>query len=971
MGLELIVGPANAGKVALLYSRFLATLDEGRPTLLVVPGAAARRRAEADLLARRPVLLGGRVLAFDELVEEIAARAGVARPRLGGAARLVALRRLDERLGRPLGRAPGTVEAIARALDRLGSAGLEPAALPPGDARLATLARIQAAWWEELDRLGATDLARLRATAPALLARDPAAWDGEELLVEGFDDLSPSQAAVIHLVAWRGHVVATLPYVQGRQAFLAVQPAATALQGQARVLPALAGLRPVEPVVRELVDDAAGRPAVLRAVAERLAEEAPRTPAPEPDEDALALIAVAGARAEADVVLAEVVRALAEGVPPDGIAVIAPGDPRATRRGVVAALVRAGIPVAGGGAQPLPATPFGTALLRLLRTAWSPDATRADLFAFLRSPWSGRARASVDRAEAWTRRRAQHDLAEVLAAIDRDIGTLPRPLRAAQADGPASEAAAGAVRAMLAAAHTLDGRATGHDAAADARAAAAALRTLAEVARVAPDATRIEVVGALERTQAAGVPAAGVHVVDARGARGLSVDVAIVLGLEDGRFGAGAAADPLLAGIDGVGEALPVDAARHLLYVAVTRARRRLAVVWRAADDDGRPLPQTALADDLARALGATRLVPQRTRGLADVAFAVEDAPTGRERARAVARLAVADLERARHVAIADGIRPRLDRAVNARERHPRPTGARARAHLAARVRFGITEIERFADCSAWWFAERFLDPVELDRALADPRVRGTIAHAALAEFHRRVPGEFGRDHLRPDDADRAVALVGRLVREALERQRLPVVTLDDRLVERRLLRDLARVVRAECARPSPLAPRYIEKSIEVGLGDGLTVSGKVDRIDAEAMFPTHAVVWDYKSGATITPGARLLAEGRVQLPLYLRAARDQLGLEPVAGFYRALRTGAMRGIADGSRADELPPGLVSTDIVDHGAFTSLLDEAVELAAGKAERIRRGDVRHDPISGSCPAHCPWPGVCRVRDRRWS
>ena len=40
MGLDLILGPANAGKVAELYARFLERLRAGEPAILVVPDAA-------------------------------------------------------------------------------------------------------------------------------------------------------------------------------------------------------------------------------------------------------------------------------------------------------------------------------------------------------------------------------------------------------------------------------------------------------------------------------------------------------------------------------------------------------------------------------------------------------------------------------------------------------------------------------------------------------------------------------------------------------------------------------------------------------------------------------------------------------------------------------------------------------------------------------------------------------------------
>ena len=80
MGLSLVVGPAHAGKVALLLGRYLDVLE--RDPWLVVPNRADVERVERDLLRRRPALLAGRIGTFDDLFEQIVAgdpeRRGVA-----------------------------------------------------------------------------------------------------------------------------------------------------------------------------------------------------------------------------------------------------------------------------------------------------------------------------------------------------------------------------------------------------------------------------------------------------------------------------------------------------------------------------------------------------------------------------------------------------------------------------------------------------------------------------------------------------------------------------------------------------------------------------------------------------------------------------------------------------------------------------------------------------------------------------
>src|SRR3954470_20839872 len=69
-GLGLLVGPANAGKVALLLDRYLARLAD--EPFLIVPNRSDVARCEGGLLERSGCLLGGAIGAFDDLCERIA-----------------------------------------------------------------------------------------------------------------------------------------------------------------------------------------------------------------------------------------------------------------------------------------------------------------------------------------------------------------------------------------------------------------------------------------------------------------------------------------------------------------------------------------------------------------------------------------------------------------------------------------------------------------------------------------------------------------------------------------------------------------------------------------------------------------------------------------------------------------------------------------------------------------------------------
>ena len=63
MGLNLITGPANAGKVALLLRRYLDALPA--EPYLIVPNRSDVEERERELLEIQPALLGGSIVTFD------------------------------------------------------------------------------------------------------------------------------------------------------------------------------------------------------------------------------------------------------------------------------------------------------------------------------------------------------------------------------------------------------------------------------------------------------------------------------------------------------------------------------------------------------------------------------------------------------------------------------------------------------------------------------------------------------------------------------------------------------------------------------------------------------------------------------------------------------------------------------------------------------------------------------------------
>src|SRR3954470_18104594 len=153
MGLSLLAGPANAGKVALLLERYLARLDD--EPFLIVPNRSDVDPVERDLLARADCLLGGSIGTFDDLFERIAGADPERRPVVSPSQRVLAVRRAVEAAeGLSVGRSArfaGFVDTLLSALSELESGLLDPGDLD-GD-----LGVLYAAYRAELDRIGHWD----------------------------------------------------------------------------------------------------------------------------------------------------------------------------------------------------------------------------------------------------------------------------------------------------------------------------------------------------------------------------------------------------------------------------------------------------------------------------------------------------------------------------------------------------------------------------------------------------------------------------------------------------------------------------------------------------------------------------------------------------------------------------------------------------------------------------------------------
>jgi ATP-dependent helicase/DNAse subunit B len=969
VGLSLLAGPANAGKVALLLERYLARLDD-EPTL-IVPNASDVDRVERDLLARSGCLFSGTIGTFDDLFGRLIRNDPEQRPVATDAQRALIVRRaLASASLNGLSRSARTGGFADTLLSTLGE--LEQGMLDPDDLS-GDLAQLYAGYRSELDRLKLWDRDLLRRRAAERLQSDLDAWHGEPVFAYGFEDLTGAEWSLLDALSGRTEVEVSLPYEPGRVAF-------ASLSRTAEDLSSLADGR-----IEELAPRSSEYAHPALAHLERaLFEESP--PPPPEIGDGIRFFEGAGARGTLELVGEELIALIRSGIPAEQIALVAPSV-ESWRAPLETVLGGLDVPYAVESRVRLGATPLGHALLHFLRYAWL-EGGRRDLFAFLRSPYSGLARSSVDYVEGRLRGRAIHTPGRVEEETEK-LREAPIPalgeLRAASSPTVGIRAL---IRSMLRSAYGTEAPPAGETSRLDLRAYDAALRLLDELeafGRLAEeDVTPEDAVAALERAEvrASTGEQGRVAVVDLLRARTRRYEVVFVLGLEEGSLPRRTRTSPFLD--DDTRRELgarlerpdQVSRDRYLFYTACTRATRRLYLVREAATDDGGPREPSPFWEEVAAVFDEDDVArATQRRALSSLTWGLEAAPSERERLRALALLAVTDVEGARALADANDWQRRLTRARNALQRQTKLTSPVLLDWFGNKTTFGVTELERFADCSSAWLFERIVSPKTID-AEADAMLRGSVAHSALHKFYAGLPKEVGHDRVTAENLERARGFLRQCLDDAMRGGvRLELTDLQEAELDQSLWSDLQGFLEDEAKSPVEFLPRRFEvgfgsersaPELQRGLhlGENLYLSGKIDRIDVDP-YSARGIVQDYKSGRTVHSAKQIDDELKLQIPLYMLVLRDLVGIEPLGGVYRALAGARMtRGLLHADASEDLP-GFQKNDYLPSEEFWALVETSRDRGREYAQRIRAGDVTHDPKGGTCPTWCDLWTMCRV------
>ncbi|WP_354698209.1 exonuclease [Paraconexibacter sp. AEG42_29] len=997
MPLTLVTGPANAEKARIVLDA--VQLAAPREPLLVVPtreDVLVYRRE----LAARGLVFGADVQTWSGLSRAVtrAASSQVKLPRaVGGLSRdrvaALAVQRTTLRVLGASARTPGFTGTLLRLFDELGERRVTPArwhvamrawaAADPPRADYATdLAALYGAYQRGLEALGRVDAPMRTVAAHDALRTAPASWPGRPVFLYGFDDLDVLQLDAIETLAVHcgADVMVSLPFEAGRAAFA----------GRAATYQDLMALGATEQVLPPVDThySPASRPVLHHLERAVLEPDAPRLPAAG---DALLLLQGGGERAELELVAAHVARLIAEGTPAGEIAIVLR---RPETQAALVERVLAGyeIPFVLRRTLPLGHTALGRGLLAMARCALL-DGTADDLLTWLRTPGLVRDSARVDRLEADVRRQGLASARQARAEWERGpwkLHELDR-LRAARRDGPRAlcEQLAADVMRLFTRPHDGTGRiltdAERHEArvAGQLRAALNELGRLAETdpALVPEPAELLALLAAQDVLVDGGVPtrqgtngaagAGAVTVADPLAVRARRVTALFVCGLQEGAFPAPGRPEAFLGDAErravnaasGLRLGLREDtlgAERYLFYAALSRPTDLLALSWHDATDDGRPAVRSLFVDDVLDLFDPAVAATAQRRPLGAAGFPEARAGAGTLPPPTAHAAALAARDAEPDVA-AEPIGILRD-----------PTVLRA---LADRTTWSASALEAWIACPVRWFVERLLSPQEL---LPDPEpiVRGELAHKVLEQALTalRDGGEHGEPTtgpLTPEHLPRARRLALAALQEHAPDHRISPDPQRLAAALHRLQADILRYLDYAAHSGSTYAPSAFELTFggpgdelpAVPLTDDLALRGRIDRVDVSP-DGRRAIVYDYK-GATATARAKWEADGRLQLPLYLLAVPQLLGVAVDGGLYQPLsgQDPRPRGIVR-EGADTALDG-VPADRADDGDFALALTTAKATALDAIAELRAGRLTPRPTTcGWRDGGCSYPSICR-------
>jgi len=390
---QLILAPAASGKTDATIQLARQTTVSGLTEVRICVPTALQARAWQSRLATAGGALGIHVLTFDKLVAACLNEAGEAYTQLSEPVQYRLLRTVIDGVSlthyAPIKTKPGFIQIAGQLIAELKSARIGSNAFTQGvaqlgdESRLRELADIYTAYQAQLQTQNWADRAGLHWLAvEALAERAPAACRHWPLLIiDGFDDFTPIQLALLTLLADRvGQFTITLSEA-AQVTFLRYQRTRQVIEAALSIsgapLPPSDAPSTSQPALRHLADRL-----FIRAPETRIANDGSLTLREAPDRAAEARVALRWIKQQI----------VWGGAAPNQVALLA-RDIAPYRPFITQIAAEFGLPIRLIDGQPLAHSPVISALLALLRlhlptrTDEQPDLSRRPLIAAWRSPY--------------------------------------------------------------------------------------------------------------------------------------------------------------------------------------------------------------------------------------------------------------------------------------------------------------------------------------------------------------------------------------------------------------------------------------------------------------------------------------------------------------------------------------------------------------------------------------------------------
>lgn len=1000
MPLHLIHGPPNTGRTAEVERSFLRLID--RDPILVVPGVDDIFGWERRLTEASGAMVGGRVVHFPDLCREIIALSG--EDRLETAGELLRLKLAgdavaasNQEMARRLSTQPGIAAAALELFDDFRAELIDPATLEDRiDRGAPTRLRWLAVAYRKYMTLLVEDRRLTDAPNEAVRATrvvSAGGWEARPLFIAGFDDMTRQQFELVRRLAVEAGAEVTVA--------LSYEPDNPSLELSNQLMADLVELKAATSFT-ETATRRDGRESphaqVLRDLEARFLRVRPEEVDKIPGTDRITVMRSSGPRSEAEAVGAEVARLVADGTPPEqiAIAVNAPAMNGPVFRGTLA---RFDIPVALESETPVHSTTTGAAVLAMLRSAGHGSGPRP-AFEWLRSP-VGPEDEIVDRLELDSLVSGDQTSEDVMERLRRSGGAPPDgwdELRSAiRENEPINEIIARLAGEIAAAVLEADtDMPPSQSTLIETQSASAISRAAVELLSIQEPgqtgASEIETAITSGAVSVWSMPASGtVRIASPYSLRAKRFAHLFMVSEQEGGIQDMDSAGPFLSAADrsvlGMSEREdPEVQARYLFYSCLTVPTESLWISSQTSDEAGKAEQTSPLVDAVEdlfeRDVHGQAMIARGGRSAGDITFAPSAAPSPREAARS---LAVKETPGEVDLGAFEAeVNFWLEQAKTIEDSTRRLASLKVKAvtdELARDRVFSATEIERYVGCPYRWFIESQLGPVRFGPD-PDYLTMGKVLHGVLERLYSRFPGQVPQ----PETLTEWLGVVPEAVDQEAARRSIRLDGTDPVSTGQRVRAEalIASHLRREAARP---VPRHRPGRLEYGFGtsrsetpavalNGWSLKGVIDRIDlapeSDEGSPPEAVVVDFKSGkVNDLTHLKSKESGRLQLQLYLSAVRAG-GCSPVAGLYVSLgpEKNPARGafsedvkeemIARGASAKDAISDLEAEDGEKASGIDVFIAEGLERADGAVAAMISGLLEHDPET--CLNHLDHPAV---------